>query len=62
MSRAWLSFKPKPTKLAPRPRRLRQRDKQPIPRDGDVFNWRPEVELIVELPKASSKAKERRHG
>jgi hypothetical protein len=44
---------------APRPRRRRERDAQPIPREADVFAWRPNVEIVVGLPKASSKAKER---
>jgi hypothetical protein len=56
MSRA----RPKPpSRSAPRPQRRRERDAQSIPREADVFAWRPNVEIVVGLPKASRKAKER---
>jgi hypothetical protein len=55
MSRAWLSSF-KPTKPAPRPRRLRQRDEQAIPRaerpvpHPQGWDWAPECEEVVGPP------------
>jgi hypothetical protein len=42
---------------APRPRRLRERDAQPIPREGPAFDWRPN-ELVVGGPRPARKARE----
>jgi hypothetical protein len=46
-----------PTRMpAQRPPRRRLRAAQPIPSSPDVFAWRPNVEIVVGLPKASRKA------
>jgi len=58
VSRVWQS-NPPPSKPAPRPQRHRHRDEQAIPKAPDVFPWRPNVEIVVGLPKASRKAKDR---
>jgi hypothetical protein len=47
-----------PQRPATRPLRRLQRDAHPIPREADVFAWRPNVELIVGVPRASRKARE----
>ena len=41
----------------PEPRRRRQRDEQPIPRDGDVFDWRPN-EFVLGGPRPARRARE----
>jgi hypothetical protein len=52
--------RPKPPRQpAPRPLRRRQRDAPPIPPEGDVFDWRPEVEIVVGGPRPARKAQER---
>jgi hypothetical protein len=50
--------RPKPPRPATRPLRRRQRDAQPIPREADVFDWRPNVELIEGGPRPARKARE----
>jgi hypothetical protein len=42
---------------APRPLRRLQRDAQPIPK-GNVFDWRPNVELVAGAPRPARKPQE----
>ena len=45
------------SRAAPRPRRRRERDEQPIPRAPDVFAWAP-GELLIGEPRPAHKARE----
>jgi hypothetical protein len=49
----WFAPKKTPRLPATRPQRRRHRDAPPIPHAPDVFAWRPEVELVVGLPRAA---------
>jgi hypothetical protein len=54
-------YDPPPRLPAQRPPRLRKRDEQAIPKAPDVFAWRPNVELVVGVPRADRRAKDPRN-
>jgi hypothetical protein len=61
-----MAARSRPTKpphpSAPRPRPDREGAAQAIPRAADVFDWRPNVELIVGGPRPARKAREHGNG